>query len=879
MLLGRYRIERALGEGGMGQVYLALDHLLDRRVALKRMLSASEDRAHRRKAVLKEARRASRINSHRIASIHDVLDLEDEVVLVMEYVDGVTLRERMATPVSLDGFWNLALQCVEGVADAHAHGVIHRDIKPENLMVTGDGEIKILDFGIARRSERATGTAPTLTATSMYGIAGTPQYMAPEAHLGGTVNERTDIFSLGVVFYELLTTKRPFEGPTYAAVVDKVLHTTPPPVLEQNPAAGPELSRVVAKMLARDPSERFASAPEVLRALTQSRLGAVDPASTRAASPAPAHAPGEASVPTPAARNATSRARVAALALGVAIVAAGAIWWRVSVMTALPANVNVAVIAPATPGAESDFASFALGSVYLLSARLQRLTDHPGFQIASLSNGLTEKVRSPTDARKLLGANVALVSTLERSPDELRARLQLVETGGGRVLAARSIRTPLSEPFAFLDHMSRDAFAMLGLGDDRRDSSPAHGVHGAGTLRFYVQGLGRMLAAASADDARRAVADLELACRTESDAAAARGGLAAAQLSLYSFTHEPEWLADAEASSREAIRLDDSLSGPHRTLGSVFSAEKNAAAAVTEFTRASELDPTDDVAPLFLGKAYGRLGQKEKEKEVYLAAIQRRPHCWQPHWWLAVWNYRKGNVDAAIRGFETMIRCAPLLANGYSSLGGLLVVRGDYGNAIDTLKASLALRPTAEAFTNLGTAYFNSGRFDEAVDAYNQSFQFGFTDFQLWVNLGDARFWQPGHRDQAAEAYAQAIRLGRDELLARSQPGRTYDITIAANLATVFGRLGQPDSARHYLGQALRADSANSMVQYYAALAHWQLGERDRALTWLTRSVEGGYPTRWLRDSPMFRDWREVEGFRALIGKASPAAPKSASGN
>ena len=272
IILGRYRIEKTLGRGGMGEVLLAHDELLNRPVALKRLDPQGDDRDARRRGILREARRASAISDRRIASIYDVVDLDDEVVLVMEYVDGVTLRRRMADPVPIEEFWNLATQCVEGVAAAHAHGVIHRDIKPENFMVTPAGQVKVLDFGIAKRADVDGETTTTTGSDSRSGrVAGTPHYMAPEAHLGGAVDERTDIFSLGVVFYELLTSRRPFEGGNYAVVVNQVLNTPPPPVATLNPAVGWELSRVVDGMLAKNQADRIPSAAELLRRMKSAR--------------------------------------------------------------------------------------------------------------------------------------------------------------------------------------------------------------------------------------------------------------------------------------------------------------------------------------------------------------------------------------------------------------------------------------------------------------------------------------------------------------------------------------------------------------------------------------------------------------------------------
>jgi tetratricopeptide (TPR) repeat protein len=203
----------------------------------------------------------------------------------------------------------------------------------------------------------------------------------------------------------------------------------------------------------------------------------------------------------------------------------------------------------------------------------------------------------------------------------------------------------------------------------------------------------------------------------------------------------------------------------------------------------------------------------------------------------------------------------------------LLVLRGDYAAAIDTLRHSLKLRPTKAAFDNLGTAYFNSNRIQEAVDSYNQAFQFGLAEYDSWLNLGDAYFFLHNRPDQAAEAYGQAVRLGRELITTRAEKGRSFDFMIPANLATVFPKLGQPDSARAYLRRALAADSANSMVQYCAALTCWQLSEKDQALRWLDKSVQGGYPTAWLRDSPVFRDWKNDDRFAAILAQSTARSP------
>jgi len=150
-------------------------------------------------------------------------------------------------------------------------------------------------------------------------------------------------------------------------------------------------------------------------------------------------------------------------------------------------------------------------------------------------------------------------------------------------------------------------------------------------------------------------------------------------------------------------------------------------------------------------------GDPAGEEAIYRAEAARRPQAWQPWWWLASWNQRAGRVDEAIRCYREMVRRAPSFHQGYTDLGGYLVLRGQYPQAIDTLKISLRLLPTQPAFDNLGSAYFNLGRFPEAVDAYNQSLQFGKADYRAWLNLGDAYYWQAGRKAQARDAYAQAV--------------------------------------------------------------------------------------------------------------------------
>ncbi|MFQ5695764.1 MAG: serine/threonine-protein kinase [Terriglobia bacterium] len=263
--VGRFAIRARLGVG-MGEVYRAEDTKLKRPVALKRIAARFRHDEKYRRRFLREGEQASALNSEHVARVYDVFEENGEPFLVMEYVEGETLRQRLGQPMPVSSFLPLAVQCVEALVDAHAKDLVHRDIKPENIMLTPANQVKVLDFGVAkllprRRTEERTTDFLT---TAPGALVGTPAYMSPEALFARDVDERTDIFSLGVVFYEALAGRHPFREETPAATDDRILHKDPPPVSQFNPGATPRHDRILAKMLAKKPGERYATARDLL---------------------------------------------------------------------------------------------------------------------------------------------------------------------------------------------------------------------------------------------------------------------------------------------------------------------------------------------------------------------------------------------------------------------------------------------------------------------------------------------------------------------------------------------------------------------------------------------------------------------------------------
>ena len=268
--LGRYQVVREIGRGGMGVVYLAQDVSLDRPVALKLLPKHLTSDPNRLRRFEREARAASALNHHNILTIHEIAQLDGLHFIATEFIDGVTLRERIKSKeLELSETLNIAEQIASALVAAHEAGIVHRDIKPENVMLRRDGYVKVLDFGLAKLTEQQTvervNASATIAGTNTdTGVMGTVGYMSPEQARGESVDHRTDIFSLGVVIYEMVTGRMPFEAKTARDVIVPIPEQEPPPLAHYLPEAPAELQLIVNKALRTNRDERYQTITELL---------------------------------------------------------------------------------------------------------------------------------------------------------------------------------------------------------------------------------------------------------------------------------------------------------------------------------------------------------------------------------------------------------------------------------------------------------------------------------------------------------------------------------------------------------------------------------------------------------------------------------------
>lgn len=265
-LLGRYRIEEKIGEGGMGVVYRAEDTRLNRSVAIKIIHPDLLRDPDARARFVREAQAASALEHPNICTIHSIEEVDGQLFLVLEYLRGQTLKERTDLQTNTRLLLDCSVQTAEGLAEAHRTGIVHRDIKSTNILLTDRGLIKIMDFGLAKQiKQSATASSGATTEVTNPGVSvGTPSYMSPEQAFGRPVDARSDVFSLGVVLYEISTGRLPFAGNSAMEAMDAVLHREPAPPGRLNSAVLPEFERIVLKALRKEADERYTSAADML---------------------------------------------------------------------------------------------------------------------------------------------------------------------------------------------------------------------------------------------------------------------------------------------------------------------------------------------------------------------------------------------------------------------------------------------------------------------------------------------------------------------------------------------------------------------------------------------------------------------------------------
>jgi serine/threonine-protein kinase len=846
---GRYVFVCRIGVGGMGEVYRAEDTRLKRPVAIKRLPIQKREDERLRSRLQAEAERTSALNHPNVAIIYDVLEEQRDYLIVMEYVEGATLRDRLSERVPLEEFFRIAIQLADGLAAAHEKGIVHCDIKPENIMLGpgqgGAAQVKILDFGIARHM---AGEDPTQTGMRA-GIAGTPGYVPPEVILGEPASARADIFALGVTFYEMLTGQHPFLTGNPLGAVQRILHDESP-TISQPPVRYPAaLEKIVARTLAKEAEARYASAAELAKDLRAAQNDLVT---------------------QPAARGRTRRA-ILLTALLVTLIAVSVftplfVWKRPAERGARIQQKHLAVLPFRAIGGRAEDQAYGEGLTETLSAKLTSLTAAHQLQVAPPSEVHTLKIDSAEKARRELGVNLIIEGSLERAGAFVRVNYSLVDAATKRLVRSETITVAAADPFQLEDRVVQGAIRMLELEihEQEREHLGAHGTDVGEAYDDYLKGLGYLQNPDKPEALDAAMDSFNRAIKLDRDYAAAYAGLGQAYWLKYRTTKDRQWVTSAHQNCQRSLELDPGLAVGHSCLGKVQMGTGAYRDAAAEFDLATTYEPTSDDAFRDLAQAYQLLGRADEAERTLQKAIQVRPQYYAGYYRLGILYAQQARYADAIRQFRRATELSPDSPRPWASLGGTLINTGDYPGATVALHQAISLRPTWGAYSNLGTAELYQRNFPAAIAAFEQGAALGSQQYVVLGNLARAYYWAPGRRADAEAAYRRAIAAGDQDL--KVNPS---DADVHILMATDHAMLGERAEALAHLATALKLRPDDPEARFQAAIVYNQLGDRGQALTMLERAAARGYSPAELRAAPEFDSLRGEPRFQVLLSAQS----------
>ena len=639
--LGPYEITGSLGEGGMGQVYRARDTRLERPVAIKLLTSVDDDASER---LLREARSASALNHPNICTLHEIGDADGRPFIVMELVEGEGLDRRIGrVGLPASAVVRLGTQIAEGLAHAHARGIIHRDLKSANVAVTSDGRAKILDFGIARRiptDDLADATRSVATLTADNEVAGTLPYMAPEVLEGRPADARSDLWALGVMLVEMATGSRPFRGETGLALSSAILRDP----AEIPASIAPPLGGVIKKLLAKRPAERYQTAAEAASALEQ--------IAANQAGTAPA--------------GARRRAAAVVGAAAAALLAVGGAWWSLSGGTAGGAADpepigSIAVLPLDNQSAETDQQYFADGMTEALISQLSAIQDLRVISRTSVMQ-FKDTTRPLNEIAAALKVDAVVEGAVLRTAEHVRITARLIDARSDQQVWSGEYEKPLSDAISLQREIAstigREIRGELTAADaarlSRRTDVDPQAFQAYLRGRFYWN-------LRSSSDLLQAATFFEEAIRLDPGFALAHSGLADVYVLLGDFRDMLP--ADAYERARRtvdtALRLDPSLAEAHTTRAWLAFVDRDWKAAESGFSHALQLNAGYATAHQWQGEFLAALGRFDEAFAALRRAQELDPLALMPqaiHGWVA---YTAGHYDEAISLCEGVLKRDP----------------------------------------------------------------------------------------------------------------------------------------------------------------------------------------------------------------------------
>lgn len=841
--VGPYRILQKLGSGGMGDVYLADDTRLGRQVALKSLTEKWARVPDGRRRLLREARAVAGLNHTNVAAIYDIVETAEATWIVMEYAPGeslaAVLRRGPLTPEAV--VW-VGVQLCDALGAAHARNIVHRDLKPANLMLSPEGHLKVLDFGLAKSldldsdSGGSGGDGADDDLSDAGRLVGTLPYVPPEHILSERVDERSDVYSAGVVLFELLSGQRPYDGPDKKALAQAIVDGHSPDLQALRPEAPADLVRVVKRAMAREPSERPPTAG-ALRAELALLSGAQSGWHTLTDLQRPL---GLRSKPSSSRRRQGRRRLgwIGAVAIVPALLASWVLWGRWQAPPKPPPSPRppvVAVLPLSNASGDAAYDALVIGFADLI---VNALTG-PGVNVVSRSAVMEARGKSPETSRLTheLGVDLFVEGSVQRSAKQVRIALSVARAATKVVTWSRVFEGGVDDMLGLEKRAAQAVAEAVKGGISAEDVARIERNVPSNQEALEKYGQARRLLDRNdvTGNAARAAQLFQEVLTREPTFALAAAGLAEAQWVRYAETKDQQFAEEARRAVDQALRLDPSQSQVRLSLAEHLGRTGKTPEAIAELRRVLNAQPASDDAHRGLGELLIREGQVPEGLAELHRAIALRPDFWKNHDVLGLAFFDLGRYSESAGAWMRVTQLLPESSWGYLQLGAAQQAAGEREKAVENYRRSIALDPSKEAWLNLGSVDYAQGRYAEARAAFDAALRLDPNYASGHRNLGDLLRRQ-GDVNGALRHYKRAVSLAQEAV--RVNPANGLE---RAKLAVYEAKAGQIDEALAEIGRAMALAPENVEVLYRMAIVNALAGRSAEAREMLGRALDRGF--------------------------------------
>ncbi len=761
----------------MGVIYKAEDIKLKRTVALKFLPHALTVDEEGKRRFIQEAQAASALNHPNIITIYEIDEVDGNSFISMEYVDGGNLKTVLNNgQIPFERFLDIVTAVSEGLSKAHNLGIIHRDIKSENILMTSDGRPKITDFGLAKL--KGSGTI-TLAGKAL----GTAAYMSPEQAQGEELDARSDIFSLGVVFYELLTGQLPFRGMHPMAIMYSIVNEEPMTPSTIRSDIPKQIENVISRTLLKDKNSRYQSLENLLDDFKKLRTGsqiAIEPVVE------------------------TSKAKAVAV---------------------LPFE-------DLSPNQENEY--FANG---ITDEIITDLSNVASLRVAPRASVMPYK-KSPKEMRQIgseLDVEFILQGSVKKFGEKIRVTTQLTSVADGFHLWAEKFDGEMKDIFDIQDNVSRQIVAALKLkispteireiGKKPTANIQAYDFYLKGRDYYFQEGKTNI------DYAMRMY---EKALEIDPDFALAYTGLGDAYVSKYMtfFDKSTTWLDEAERTCKRALNLDAKLPEAYRALGRVYQFKKNYPQAEEQFNKAKQLKP--DFMEAYRSLAWLYLDQGKVTDAVKLAekALEIRPMDRETYLLLGLAYQDQARYREAIKQYNKAIEISPDYFRAYYHKGQIHQRMGEFRKAIENYGKAIGLIQEPYLYIDLGWCYMMEGRLDLAIDTLKKSIELALLDYRAYYYLGLV-YEKKGEKWMAAASYDSAVVLCRRQISEDPDEPLLY-----STLSLALTILKKKDEAEEAIQKAVGLGQGNGLILFDLARVYALRREIPKAIKYLGQALD-----------------------------------------